>query len=326
MSEAAGLGRLVICATGICVCYLGYGYLFEHLFEDDDHLGATFVLVTQCVTNTAVAYGWQQVSESSKADSKQPLRHGLLLVASACYVGAMACSNEAVVYVSYPVAVLAKSCKLIPTMLVGQLVEGRLYSMTEWMAALLISFGIVLFHFSRMKDGSSLTEGGSDAATYGMTLLSISLGLDGVLASFQNFIKRPMPNFRVPNAIETMLWMNLYAIIFLVPMAIYSGQWANGMRLFAEQTQVLTSKIALLNLTVAAGQVFIFLTITWYSPVITTTITTTRKFCTILLSVLTFGHSFTTIQWVAIGLVFAGLYLAILMVQRRRSAAAEKRD
>jgi UDP-galactose transporter B1 len=55
-----------------------------------------------------------------------------------------------------------------------------------------------------------------------------------------------------------------------------------------------------------------------FSPIITTTITTTRKFFTILLSVWTFGHAFNASQWTAIGLVFAGLFL-VIYVQRQKS-------
>jgi UDP-galactose transporter B1 len=79
----------------------------------------------------------------------------------------------------------------------------------------------------------------------------------------------------------------------------------------------LVQKILVLNAAAAAGQVFIFLTITWYTPVITTTITTTRKFVTILLSVWAFGHSFSLTQWTAVALVFTGLYL-VIAVQRQQ--------
>lgn len=169
-----GLWRLAFCATGICACYLYYGLLFENLFQPGEHaLGATFVLTTQSITNAMVAFGWKTLFQdhSDASSTKDPLPHRFLFAATACYVTAMACSNEAVRYVSYPVAVLAKSCKLIPTMLVGQFVEGRLYSRTEWMAALSISAGIVLFHMTRME----VAAGDHPTASYGMILLLVSL-------------------------------------------------------------------------------------------------------------------------------------------------------
>jgi UDP-galactose transporter B1 len=298
----------------------------------------------------------------------------------------MTCSNEAIQYVSFPVAVLAKSCKLIPTMLVGQTVEGKLYSAREWWAALAISAGILLFHWSRnnmeqqqqQQPNGTEIEGDDDddddgRATYGMMLLLISLVMDGVLSSCQNFLKRPPAStemsatiesdpvtggtlltltpgrtaYRPPNAVETMLYVNLYSLLFLIPACVYTGQWQHGVDALrnssssssgldhnassqcqddgtssllsssSSSSQSLVQKILILNATAAAGQVFIFLTITWYTPVITTTITTTRKFVTILLSVWAFGHSFSMTQWTAVALVFTGLYL-VIAVQRQQ--------
>lgn len=281
-TEHHGLARLAICASGICISYLYYGLLQERLFTGEQRLGASFVLVTQCVTNTLVALAWRQVQQklrlTSNTDTRQEdsqqtkgLHHTLLIFTAGCYVGAMACSNEAIQYVSYPVAVLAKSCKLIPTMLVGQTVEGRLYSTQEWLAAVLISAGIVIFHFSRLENANILQDNDnndSDDVTYGMSLLCISLAMDGILSSCQNFIKRPVVHdatgtavHRPPSAVETMLFINLYALFFLVPACLYTGQWQTGWASLFLHTD-LQLKVGILNATVAVGQIFIFLTIT----------------------------------------------------------------
>mmetsp|Transcript_20986 Transcript_20986/g.45628 ORF Transcript_20986/g.45628 Transcript_20986/m.45628 type:complete len:389 (+) Transcript_20986:118-1284(+) len=329
--------RLPICATGICVSYLCYGYFQERLFSDpNERLGPSFVLVTSCITNVFVALIWKNLQQRHQDDTastqqqtedttKPAILHHKLLVATAfCYVAAMTSSNEAIPLVSYPVAVLAKSCKLIPIMIVGQFVERKLYSWTEWTAALLISSGICLFHFSRMAAASSDDHSNNattkDETTYGMGLLLLSLLLDGLLSSCQNLLKRAkaLPHehftYRQPNAVETMLYVNLYALLFLVPWTHYNGQLTDVGRLWDSAT-----KLLILNGAVGCGQVFIFLTVTWYSSIMTTTITTTRKFFTILLSVHSFGHVFTSVQWVSVALVFCGLYLSIIQQQRSKS-------
>jgi UDP-galactose transporter B1 len=110
--------RLSFCASGICFCYWFYGFLQENLLTQSQ-LGATFVLATQTVANTLVALLWRRVESSSGDDAKkrpQALHHPLLLLVSATYVFAMVASNESLQFVSYPTAVLAKSCKMIPTM------------------------------------------------------------------------------------------------------------------------------------------------------------------------------------------------------------------
>lgn len=320
--------RLTICASGICFCYWFYGFLQEKLLTKSN-LGATFMLVLQTVANTFVALLWQRVevtfaapattprndnSDSNNNNKKKTLNHPLLFVISACYVFAMAASNESLRFVSYPVAVLAKSCKLIPTMAMGSLIERRQYSWEQWLAAILISAGIGLFNLSRIKVPTSTADSHLPDLYYwrGMMLLFVSLCMDGFLGAFQGMLKRqdPRKQERPPTAVETMLFVNLYSLLFLVPMAVTSGQWDEGLHLL-KSDEALRSAVGVLNAVVSIGQIFIFLTITWYSSLITTTITTTRKFFTILFSVLHFGHAFSIGQWTSVLMVFSGLYISI---------------
>jgi len=71
----------------------------------------------------------------------------------------------------------------------------------------------------------------------------------------------------------------------------------------------LLRSLALFSLTSALGQVFVFWTIRTFDSLTFSTITTTRKFFTIVLSVVYFGHRLSTQQWGAVGAVFAGLAL-----------------
>jgi UDP-galactose transporter B1 len=67
--------------------------------------------------------------------------------------------------------------------------------------------------------------------------------------------------------------------------------------------------LGLFALTSAAGQLFIFHTIRTFDSLVLTTITTTRKFFTIVLSVVMFGHVLNGRQWGSVGLVFFGLVM-----------------
>lgn len=206
-------------------------------------------------------------------------------------------------HVSYPTAVLAKSSKLIPTMVLGYLVERRLYSYQEWLAAACITIGVILFNLSRSPTNISNDNEVSNSL-YGISLLLISLLMDGVLGACQGLLKK---QDHPPTATETMLYVNLYAVIFLLPLSISTNEWSHGWDLIQDNT-TLQRDMLWLNAAAASGQIFIFLTITWYSSLVCTTITTTRKFFTILLSVANFGHVFTTTQWLSVGLVFLGLF------------------
>lgn len=271
-----------------------------------------------------------------------------------CFFAAMTASNESLTQVSYPTAVLAKSSKLIPTMMVGFFIERKTFLVKEWISAALITMGIIIFNFSRMNHNSGSNGTGVDKtedSIYGLFLLGFSLAMDGLLAACQNKLKgqgddandsnsnnninstsneNKTKKYRTPKALETMLWTNAYALLFLLPLSIWSGQFANGIKLMnlSQPTSAASSSsssstpyssslsirqtIIILNLTAATGQIFIFFTIHFFSSIMCTTITTTRKFLTILLSVWKFGHQFTYVQWAAIFMVFGGLYLGIV--------------
>lgn len=315
--------RLMIVASGICCSYWLYGFLQEKLITKS-RLGASFVLVIQTFANIVIATMWQTLETRKRTTESEPktatmkLNHPLLFLTSTCYVFAMVCSNESLRFVSYPVAVLAKSCKLIPTMVMGSLIERRQYSMQQWLSALCISAGIAIFNQSRISSNQaadvslSLSSDGDNQYWKGMVLLCISLGMDGFLGAFQGMLKRSgvENNQRPPTAVETMMYINVYSLSMMIPLAVLSGQMGEGIRLLQNSEQ-LRMNVAILTGVVSFGQIFIFLCIDWYSSLVTTTITTTRKFFTILFSVLYFGHTFTVGQWTSVFMVFFGLYLSI---------------
>jgi UDP-galactose transporter B1 len=404
--------RLAFCAVGICSCYICYGIFHEKLLRSGNEggggggggtdwqhqntspstsqknfMGPSFILFTQCITNVIVAMIWQQIQSSIQQQQKQKqpqkssvssasrtsdLPFRMLWITSLIYVTAMICSNEAIPHVSYPVAVLGKSCKLIPTMIIGQLIsysskyfyrytqqndsstlsnnthremfQQIAHTRNEWIAAICICIGIVTFHYQSpsFHNHSTPNDGNDDDDTIttknprlGIYLLCTSLFMDGLLSVCQNILKKSKP--RSPNAVETMYYVNLYAVLFIGVFCYGTGQfhWLYTTTTFGNDSystyssdlpNALTSlystmihpylsliqNLCVLNIAAACGQIFIFLTITWFTPVITTMITTTRKFITILLSVLLYGHSFTMIQWSCIMFIFFGLYIAII--------------
>ena len=344
--------RLAGYASGICFCYWYFGVLQEQLLTSSP-LGATFVLVCSTFFNSAVACIWGFIVNSKKERDGGRLHYPLLFLSSSAYVLAMSCSNEALRYVSYPTNVLAKSCKLIPTMVIGSFVDKKSYSIQQWFSALLISGGISLFHTSRIQHDlhqSDEEDGGNDGAWKGIVLLSTSLLMDGCLGATQTALKQTGGSaatasksndnnaamamsrkssestfIRPPTAVESMFWINFYAFLLLVPVAQYRGQLTDGVRSL-QRDRALATSIAILNGVVSIGQIFIFLTISNFSPIICTTITTTRKFFTVLFSVIYFGHKFSILQWVSVGLVFGGLYLNIMTSNRKTTDTKKKEE
>ena len=57
----------------------------------------------------------------------------------------------------------------------------------------------------------------------------------------------------------------------------------------------------------AIGQSFIFFTISTFDPLVTTTVTTTRKIFSVLLSIFLHGHAINEIGWAGIGCASLGI-------------------
>ena len=339
---------LAVLATGICTCYLCYGIVQERLFSPSSPHGqavravgpiTTFLVMSQAVGNTIVALFWTWIktnliggggekpgsSTNGKRQTQSPpvLNYKLLLLTAFCYFGAMSASNESINWVSYPTVVLAKSSKLIPAMLAGVLLERKSYSAREWAGALLITSGIIVFNYTRMQQQGDGSNSAKPDSPFGLVLLGISLTFDGALSACQGYIKRSSGRYRPPTAMEFMAYTNLFSCLFLFPACILSGQLQNGMSIMfgyggggddmqhVRDIAAARKWILLLNATAAAGQVFIFLTIHCFSSIMCTTITTTRKFVSILLSVRHFGHVFSPTQWISVVMVFGGLYMEI---------------
>ena len=72
---------------------------------------------------------------------------------------AMASSNEALRYVSYPTQVLGKSCKMVPVMAGGVVLGGKSYSAFEYLQVALITAGVCVFNLFGKKK-----KGGADSA------------------------------------------------------------------------------------------------------------------------------------------------------------------
>mmetsp|Transcript_27601 Transcript_27601/g.36206 ORF Transcript_27601/g.36206 Transcript_27601/m.36206 type:complete len:372 (+) Transcript_27601:95-1210(+) len=290
--------KLIIAAGGIYGCYLSYGVMQERIFsfQGDDGSSFTqtlFLLLLQCIINSLVA-GLGILLLGASGD-KMP--QNMFAMVGATYIGAMLTSNESLKHVNYPTQALGKSCKMIPVMLFGVLFAGKQYSLREYLCVLLITAGIAMFQLS-----GKTKSGGKENSYFGLFLLFVSLACDGLTGSNQTKLKQQCK----PSVHEMMFFVNMWAVVILVVGCLVTGQLLSGASYVLDNPGI-WNPIAVFSITSALGQNFIFFTVSQFDPLVCTTITTTRKFFTVLFSVVMFGHKLSRNHWIAVSLVFAGL-------------------
>lgn len=66
------------------------------------------------------------------------------------------CQYEALKFVSFPTQVLAKASKIIPVMIMGKIVSRAKYDYYEYVTAVLISIGMMMFLLGSTDDQSGM--------------------------------------------------------------------------------------------------------------------------------------------------------------------------
>ena len=103
-----------------------------------------------------------------------------------------------------------------------------------------------------------------------------------------------------------MFWTNLYMAITAFVLSLGLGELTAGTKFCLENPKVLTMilKFALCS---AFGQSFIFYTIANFNSLVCTTVTTTRKVFSVLLSIFLNGHSMSPVGWAGLSVASLGI-------------------
>ncbi|KAF0687980.1 Aste57867_20361 [Aphanomyces stellatus] len=313
----AGVFDLLVCIGGIYTCYLSYGIFQEKIFKyrdaDGNKFTATlFLLLVQCVFNSLIAF----LATFIWTPKNKSLPLSPFAFPAFSYLGAMLCSNEALKYVNYPTQALGKSCKMIPVMLTGVVLGRKKYSWKEYVSVILITAGIVVFQLGKESPQGKATQ---ENSVYGLGLLFLSLFLDGLTGSGQEQMVQELK----PSVHQQMLYTNVWAVIYTGVGCLVSGHGIDGFYFCLHNPEILES-LFYFSICSALGQNFIYFTVQRFSALTVTTITTTRKFFTILTSVLWFGNSLATQQWVGVGVVFSGIGIEMTTKYAKYNAGKAK--
>ncbi|EXB63844.1 UDP-galactose/UDP-glucose transporter 3 [Morus notabilis] len=239
---------------------------------------------------------------------------------------------EALKYISYPAQVLAKSSKMIPVMLMGTLVYGIRYTFPEYACTLLVAGGVSTFALLKTSS-KTISKLAHPNAPLGYGLCFLNLAFDGFTNATQDSINsrrgkygKGLTRYPKTSAWDIMLGMNLWGTIYNL---IYMFGWPHAIGFeavqFCKQHPEAAWDIFLYCLCGAVGQNFIFLTISRFGSLANTTITTTRKFVSIVVSSVLSGNPLSVKQWGCVVMVFSGLSYQIYLKWRKLQRLQKKR-
>jgi solute carrier family 35 (UDP-galactose transporter), member B1 len=243
--------------------------------------------------------------------------HFNFCISGMAQVSAKACTSIALSYgLSYPIATLTKSGKMAPVM-IGSIYYGNAtYTVRDYVQVVLIIFGTAIVSFgsnSSSKHHTTSSSSSSSAASpshesiLGVLYILLSLFFDGITAGYQKRFQHDMSMMNVqPKSYDYMYYTNIYMCCTAFMIAALCNEITTGIT-FLYNNPILFHKIVHFTICSAIGQSFIFYTLANFDPLILSTVTTTRKIFSVLLSIFLKGHSLSYMGWTGITIACSGI-------------------
>jgi len=312
-SKAQSLGRkcvlITFCSTGLLTSYLVWGLLQERIMAvryssengtgPEEHFGNSLFLEFM---NRILALVFAIVILLVR---RQPVHTAPMYKYSynaLSNVMSSWCQYEALKYVSFPVQVLAKAAKVIPVMLMGKVVSRKTYSLLEYITAAMISTGLFMFVMS--TDAASRGSKAVTSTVSGMVLLAGYLGFDAFTSNWQSELYR----VHKMSSTQMMAGSNLFAVVFAGVSLIEQGGFVEAVYFMIRHPPFI-SHVAVMSITSAVGQLFIYFTIAEFGPVTFTIIMTVRQGFAIMLSCIIYRHSVSLYGVVGIAVCFTAIFI-----------------
>jgi UDP-galactose transporter B1 len=179
---------------------------------------------------------------------------------------------------SFPVATLAKSAKMVPVMLGSLLLGGATFSTRQLSQAAAIVGGTSIVN---------LAEGGGkgkSSSKLGMVFILGALACDGLVGGMQRRLKKELRESNLKELpYDMMYWTNLYMAVAATVFAAAFGELRTGSK-YCRENPTIAKAILKYAFCGAFGQACVFYVIANFDSVVCTAITTTRKLLSVLIS------------------------------------------
>uniref|UniRef100_A0A336LWR1 Adenosine 3'-phospho 5'-phosphosulfate transporter 1 n=1 Tax=Culicoides sonorensis TaxID=179676 RepID=A0A336LWR1_CULSO len=303
------------CFCGLMVSFLSWGVLQEKIMtveyigldgKTKSHFTDSQFLV---FVNRTLAFIVSSIYLIFKRYSLHPAPLFKFSYASFSNIMSAWCQYEALKFVNFPTQVLVKSAKVIPVMLMGKIISRTKYEYHEYLTAVMISIGMVLF-----LTGSQDESKHSPTTTLtGLFLLTLYLVFDSFTANWQNHISKCYSM----SSIQLMCGVNLFSVLFTSTSLLLQGGFIASVSFSMDHPKFIIDCIVL-SLCAATGQLFIYYTLLKFGPIVFTIIMSLRQAVAILLSCIIYKHKIEAFGIFGIFVVFLAISIRFYGSHRLR--------
>lgn len=302
MGLLSGTPGLIFGAAGVYAAFLYYGNMQEEVFLFEDSKGQKFtqawlLQAIEALCNVVVGFAGMILTGRTVG-----LPLDMFGFSGASQVAAKACTSLALANgLSFPVATLAKSAKMAPVMAGSIILGGKKYSLRSYIQVSAIIAATVMVSMNKKS------KPGQTSSALGVVFVCLSLVLDGVTGGIQDKLKKKCKDKGTKaKPYDMMFWTNFFMMLVGASVALGLGEASIGIKYILENPAIM-SKIAAFGACSAIGQSFIFFLVSEYGPLKNSTVTTTRKIFSVLLSIFLKGHALAPLGWAGIALGSLGI-------------------
>lgn len=305
---------LVLTTVGLQASYLLWGYEMEFLmttkFDPTDSVpDGKFPSAAFCVwTNRVVA-----LIVSSFVVVWRQRGVGCFQRAPLCAFSPIALSTTlgsyfqfaSLKFVSFPVMTVARSLKIVTVMITSSLVNGTKYAGREYVEAVLITIGTIIFSLA----SKSFSRNARSSVLVGYLLIVAFLFSDALAITWQGKIYQTYGRRNV-DPFQMMLGANVFSAIFTTLGLLMSGEFGVVFN-FLRSNLYVVKHLLKMGVASCVGQICGFVIIKEFGPVVYTIIMTIRQMLSIILSFILFRHPTSVLAVISAALVFCTIAFQI---------------
>ena len=324
--------HLLGCFLGLQISFLTWGYLQEGIMtqkyvNSSGHSGlftdSQFLVFVNRILAFGIALCYIIFFGNGLPRHKAPLYK--YSFCSLSNIMSSWCQYEALKFVSFPMQVLAKASKVIPVMIMGKVVNKTRYQFYEYIVAIMISFGMVLFRFGSTDTVKAKNISGESTTGIMGTInwMSGFILLLGYLINdaFTSNWQQNLFNTYDMKSVQMMAGVNLFSCLFTFSSLLQQGAFYSSL-VFMSQFPKFAGDCITLSICSGIGQLVIYHTISAFGPLVFTIIMTLRQAMAIILSCIVYGHPITATGVFGVLIVFSAIFFKIYCAHRLKKLKA----